>query len=312
MGIGAFLVFIPFSIIITVGGGIALGLVSILFGKHDDRKQWKRFMRSFLRGWAWLIGVLWLTPWILFGILDLSNRFIPATLPRITLSNGEKTVVFQSMIHIASPQFYTDVRNDMKKLQKEDYVFFYEGVKAGTPESMEKLSQFMGTTVSPEMYDILAEIAGLTFQGDEMYRDILPSTNVDLTTDEIVKLAETKVTALPADNQADFIKILREYYPAFTPIQKDITLVISHGIINMLLRTYTDPALITGMKDAIPVFDVILDERNKHIVDTILTSPNQHIYIHYGALHYPGIIGLLREKDPRWKEVSRKEFRVIR
>lgn len=66
------------------------------------------------------------------------------------------------------------------------------------------------------------------------------------------------------------------------------------------------------MKEAIPVFNIILDERNKHIVEAIEKSPNQHIYVHYGALHYPGILKLLQENDPRWKEIERTGFRVIR
>lgn len=312
MGIGAFLLFIPVSILITIGGGIALGLVGMIFGKHDDRTQGKRFLRSFLRGWAWLVGLLWLTPWLLFGAIEFSNTFIPATLPRITLSNGEKTVVFQSMMHIASPDFYTDVRNDMQKLEKEDYVFFYEGVKSGSPESLAKLSRFMGTTVSPEMYDVLAEVAGLTFQGDESFTGIIPSTNVDLTTDEIVKLAEKNATGFPVEKEADFINILKKYYPDFTPLQKKISIILARGIMNMLLRTYTDPALAQGMKDTIPIFNIILDERNKHLAEAIETSPNQHIYIHYGALHYAGVLKLLQEKDPRWKEVSRVSFQVVR
>ena len=310
-GIGVFLVFIPFSIIITIGGGVALGLVGAIFGKHDHRSQWKRFMRSFLRGWAWLIGLLWLSPWLLFGTIHVTNIYAPATLPRITISNGDKTVVFQSMMHIASPEFYTAVKKDMQKLSHDDYVFFYEGVKAGSPESLKKLSQFMGTDVSPEMYDILAEVAGLTFQWDESYTGILPSTNVDLTTDEIIQLAEKNNTALPAQQQGDFAKILKTYYPELTPLQKNISTVIARWVINVLLRTYTNPDLAQSMKKTIPVFDIILDERNKHIAASIQQSPNQHIYIHYGALHYAGVLKLLQEKDPRWHEINRINFRVI-
>lgn len=39
VGIGVFLGFIPFIVILTVGGGLALGLVGMLFGKHDDRTR---------------------------------------------------------------------------------------------------------------------------------------------------------------------------------------------------------------------------------------------------------------------------------
>ena len=92
------------------------------------------------------------------------NKTAPATLARITLSNGEKTVVFQSMMHIASPGFYDDIKKDMEQLVWQDYVFFYEWVKPGSEASLEKLSNLVGTDVSPEMYDTLADIAGLSFQ----------------------------------------------------------------------------------------------------------------------------------------------------
>lgn len=65
-------------------------------------------------------------PWMIFGIFKLSNDLAPASLPRITITNGEKIVIFQSMMHIASPGFYEDIRKDMEQLRDEDYVFFYE------------------------------------------------------------------------------------------------------------------------------------------------------------------------------------------
>jgi hypothetical protein len=49
-------------------------------------------------------------------VLLAANTWAPATLPRITISNGEKTVIFQSMMHIASSSFYKTVRSDMQKL----------------------------------------------------------------------------------------------------------------------------------------------------------------------------------------------------
>lgn len=65
-------------------------------------------------------------PWLLFIALQTSNDVFPATLPKITITNGEKTVVFQSMMHVASPGFYEDIRQDMEQLRGRDYVFFYE------------------------------------------------------------------------------------------------------------------------------------------------------------------------------------------
>jgi hypothetical protein len=81
---------------------------------------------------------------------------------------------------------------------------------------------------------------------------------------------------------------------------------------NILLRVYERPDLIAQLEMQIPVFSVILWERNKNIVSTIESTPSQKIYIHYGAMHYAGVLALLQAKDPRWKEISRTEFVVIR
>jgi hypothetical protein len=237
---------------------------------------------------------------------------MPATLPRITLSNGEKTVIFQSMMHIASPEFYEDIRNDMKTLSTKDYVFFYEGVKPGTAESLEKLSQLIGTNISEEMYDTMADIAGLVYQWDEIYAGILPSTNVDLSTDEIVALANDNAIAPPIDGQIDVVKIIQEKYPLLSQQQKYIARVVARGAMNMLLRNYNDVRLATNLKETTPVFNIILDKRDAVVVDALLNTPNQRIYMHYGALHFPGILKWLQEKDPRWWEVSRTVLTVIR
>ncbi len=39
IGIATFLAFIPLSIILMVGGGLALGLVGMIFGKHNHRSR---------------------------------------------------------------------------------------------------------------------------------------------------------------------------------------------------------------------------------------------------------------------------------
>lgn len=134
-------------IILTIGGALALGLVSMMLSRSIYVSKSRRFFRGFFRGWAGLVSFVFLLPWILFGIIEFTNTHAPATLPRITITNGDKTVIFQSMMHIASPEFYTDIEADMRQLANEDYIFLYEGVKADSPESLEKLSTLMGTAV---------------------------------------------------------------------------------------------------------------------------------------------------------------------
>ncbi len=159
-------------------------------------------------------------------------------------------------------------------------------MKPGSEASLEKLSNLVGTDVSPEMYDTLADIAGLSFQGDEIFLNILPSVNVDLSTDEIVAIAEKNNIIAPAGEQAIIIDSVKKYYPTMSPFQKNIAQVLSRGMMNVLLRTYTSKNFISDIQSELPVFSILLDERNKNIVQSVIDSPSKKIYIHYGALHF--------------------------
>lgn len=216
------------------------------------------------------------------------------------------------MMHIASPAFYTDIRADMQRLVGQDYVFFYEWVRPGTVENLEKLGTLLGTDVSSEMYDTIGKIAWLVSQTEESFIGILPSTNVDISTDDIVHIAERENIPVPTQVQTDFFRQLELYYPRMNRGQKYVAQVFSRAAMNMLLRVYERPDLIAQLEGQIPVYSVILWERNKNIVNTIENTPAQKIYIHYGAMHYAWVLALLQAQDSRWREVSRTEFVVIR
>jgi len=71
-------------------------------------------------------------------------------------------------------------------------------VKAGTPESLEKLSQLMGMNISEKMYEIFAQMGNLATQDGTMFLGILPSTNIDVSTDQIIALAGAQNIQTPA------------------------------------------------------------------------------------------------------------------
>ncbi|MCB9806887.1 hypothetical protein H6768_03255 [Candidatus Peribacteria bacterium] len=162
------------------------------------------------------------------------------------------------------------------------------------------------------MYTLFADMSGLITQDAKRYIGILPSTNVDLTTDEIIELAGESDIDIPSSSVPSIFDTLESRYPEFTPFQKQISQIVARGILNMLLRVYTEPLLEKKLKKEMPIFEIILDKRNAIIAQAISESPIPNIYIHYGALHYSGVLRLLQEKDPRWQEIARTEFQVIR
>lgn len=127
-----------------------------------------------------------------------------------------------------------------------------------------------------------------------------------------MKLAGASNIEIPTLQQENILDILEKKYPSFTPFQKGATRILARGVLNILLRTYTNPLLEQKLKQQVPIFEIILDKRNAIITKAILDSPVPNIYIHYGALHYAGVLKMLQENDPRWQEISRTEFQVIR
>lgn len=216
------------------------------------------------------------------------------------------------MIHIGSESFYEEIEKDMENLRGREFVFFYEGVESGTTESIAELSRLTGIEVSEKMYDMFARMGWLTLQDIERYKDIIPSTNVDISTDEIIAFAREAQIGAPLPIRNDLLTQLTEKYPELNDFQKKTLQIISRGFLNILLRTYTNPALEENLKTQLPIFDIILDKRNAILAEAIIESPVPNIYIHYGALHYAGVLAILQEKDPRWREIARTNFQVIR
>lgn len=171
----------------------------------------------------------------------------------------------------------------------------------------------MGMNISEKMYEVFAQMGNLATQDGNLFLGILPSTNVDISTDEIITLAGAQKIQEPMNiPEQNIMEMFQGRYPTMNDFQKNLIRVMLRGVMNILLRTYTNPTLTQELEKSIPVFDIILNKRNDILVDAIITSPVPNIYIHYGALHYPGVLKKLQEKDPRWQEIARTEFQVIR
>jgi hypothetical protein len=56
---------------------------------------------------------------------------------------------------------------------------------------------------------------------------------------------------------------------------------------------------------------VILDFRNRALAQRIMQSPDDRIFITYGAAHLPGLVAELRKLDPKWAVGSVKWLRTI-
>jgi hypothetical protein len=251
----------------------------------------------------------------------------PSALPQVTLTNGTKTVVFQGMVHVGSEPFYKSVVYDLEKALADGYTLFYEGVQPSPGEGDDWFRDNLadGGDLS-DNYKMLSSVCGLQFQLDYfglLAKDmkVHPDRHVtaDVTTldmkreyDRLVKTnpafaaavkkkPAAKVESTKSDD-AGPLDFLTAYAKDGSTEQKNILGILCRGVINATLSaTDTDNAL----------SPVILDYRNRNLVQQIITHHSKKIYITYGAAHLPGVMALLKEKDPKWRVVSTKWMRAV-
>jgi hypothetical protein len=252
----------------------------------------------------------------------------PATVPQVSLTNGSKRVVFQGMQHIGSERFYQAVIYDVEKALSEGYVSYYEGVQTPTPESQaffEKLSQeLVGGSDLSGTYKSIGEVCGMKFQLDyfgllEADKAEHPKRHVVADVDALELKAEyerlmredpafAKAHAKdfqpkPATNDNAFLLTVVEWLKRGSASQKVLGGVTCRGLFTLnQANASTTPGRMQP---------VILDFRNRALAQRIMQSPDDRIFITYGAAHLPGLVAELRKLDPKWAVGSVKWLRTI-
>jgi hypothetical protein len=249
-------------------------------------------------------------------------------MPQVELSNAERTVTFQVMMHVGSESFYKSVVYDLERAKSDGYTMYFEGVQPGTPESDEWFSNTLagGGDLSAS-YDALARTCGLEFQLDyfeflrpEMEAEPDRFVNADVTTADMQAEAERLAEADPGFGEAldeiaemvtgsgteaaldGFVRVQNEGSEG----QKEIAGIVCRGVMSLL---HGGGATADGTGTALD--PVILDFRNRALAERILGTTDEKIFVTYGAGHLPGVIDLLKEADPAGEVESVKWVRAI-
>lgn len=262
--------------------------------------------RSALIGAGLVTGLVTAPGWWLV----LQPALHPLAVPRVTLSDGARTVVFQGMVHVGSEQFYRSVSYDLIRAKDAGYVLFFEGVQPGTPEAdawLDAATQSGGDLNA--QYGRIGGACGLSFQGDfltflqrDQAMDPEHLVTADVSVTEMYEEWQRQVAAEPSLAEAlpkagssggggfDLSRLL-EFAAGLSEPQKNLLAAACRGVFSVILGGAENPDALNG---------VILDFRNRRLADRIEALPQADIYITYGSGHFPGLFRELQVRNQNW------------
>lgn len=261
--------------------------------------------------------------------LALVTLLRPAAQPQVVLANGSRTFTFQGMMHVGSDAYYRAVLFDIGKALSEGAALYYEGV-IPDPAADAWLAGYLGTDEDlSTSYKQLASACGLVFQNDyfallAMDRQDHPERHVaadvssqqlrrefdrllatDMTFVEAMQARETARSAASTGGQLLTAFVARQQRG--TERQRALAGTVCRGLMTLLVR----PRRSHDTRPRDPFDAVVIDYRNRELVQRLLADPRDRIFLTYGSAHLPGVYALLKQSDPQWRVESVKWLRSI-
>lgn len=249
---------------------------------------------------------------LLLGIIGTfayyQNELSPAKMPTYTLSNGEKTLVFQGMSHIGTPEFYNHVQNLIKKYKTDDFVLYFEWVRPGSEENHEIFNKALWVKFDEDTYEHMSQLYGLVKQDNYMFLWLVNEEdfNVDIWIDDIIEKYQNIKTSAGIsernyENPLDASEIIVKELSKLNDRQLKILQYINKAFINMIIKSDTIQRTIQNNFANKELFEVILNERNQVIANEIISSEHTDIITIYGLLHFEWVYELLKKHDLKWR-----------
>lgn len=195
-----------------------------------------------------------------------------------TYTNGTKTIHFIGVAHVAKPEFYESVIEQIKADKKDSFVLFYEKAKweNESDSTLRKFRRFIGLIPSTDNYkEHLKPLIsrGYVVQDNNRFLNLVDTLdfNMDVSVSEMVEAYERKFGPIVL-SEIDFDTPLKSSLPVHEPRSQ--------------------------------VRDIIIDYRNSCLAKEIHNSKHKKITVVYGVLHRKGTIQELNKLGPKWKKVN--------
>lgn len=290
-------------------------LYSIHYFWRGFRKKsimwFNEFMINFALSASCFIIIITAALWYFGYYHNIKN---PLTIQQHTITNGEKTVVFQEMIHIASQNYYDNIAQEITQYKQDWFVHFYEWVKAGSQENSNAFNTALWVKFDENLYKNMSKLYWLVPQNNADFlglvndKDFNVDTNIDYIMWEYEKIkSENKIEkkySAPVDVSAQAIETLAQLEWR----ELEILVFMNQAILSAFTKNDQLVDIVHTNFWNQELYNIILDGRNSIIADKIIESEYKKIFASYGALHFKWILKLLQENDPNWKVVETKDY----
>lgn len=263
--------------------------------------------------------------------LCYKSYFNNLELPLVTLSNGDKTVKFQSMIHVGPSDFYTQVVSNLDEASGKGYTLFFEGLES-TParEHWMKRTILMNQDID-SLYISLADHLGLHTQKSYFIKyKALASKNssrfvyADVSTQDIFK-EYLRLWRESYEFRTEMKVSESKRYPSILHLFSRITEWQNRGgparhflsrrmFLGLYVVSLSNAGVDNlGMKKTgnSAASKLIMEFRDERLVKRIIEDSSNKIYITYGAEHLPGVVAKLKNSDPKWKVQKREVTKIM-
>ena len=191
------------------------------------------------------------------------------------LTNGNKTIIFQEMVHVGEGSYYKEVNNKIEDYRSQGFVLYYELIKINNPEELAEMKKLIG--INSNVFTDILNKSKLDVQQNYMPKSLKEDVHADIDSKELV----TRLKAYYVNNQT------KESYK--DNLQIDDLFIFGSVDNDYLVRCF----LRLGLKvnsllrlDPVNANDVIIKQRNDVLISKIYNGGDDKIFIQYGAFHF--------------------------
>jgi len=219
-----------------------------------------------------------------------------------------------------SQTFYDGVKKDIEIAKKDGFILFYEWVQPWSEENLKEFNEAIWIEFSPDLYKNFSKLYWVDHQRNPEFFWILNNEdyNVDLDINTIMSIYREKTWSTDIENtkrwEQQVADISRDVIDQLSNLsEKELAVMryVNKSVLNFIIKNAGVRNKIVEISGNQDLFSVILDERDAHLAENILSSEASNIFVMYGMMHFDGVYRLLKEQDPRWEIKSIDEKQLI-